>query len=155
MPELAEQAAELTLQVEALSQSVGALSRKQRQDRTVLKAITVGLALYVVALLLIGIVAVRANNAANDADSARTLAESNRAAAQLTCEAGNQTRATQVQLWTYLLDTVVQADPPPTREQALQLAQFRSYVKRVFQPRDCSKPITPTPTPTGTATPTR
>jgi len=156
MPELAalrEQAAELTTQIEALSQSVGSLARKQRQDHTVLRAITVGLALYVVALALIGVVALRANSAANEADDAHTLAESNKTAARLSCEAGNQGRATQIELWTVVLNLAVQTNPAPTREQALQIAQFRTYIQKVFTPRDCSRPVQPTtpiPTPTGT-----
>lgn len=152
-PDLSRQAAELTIQVEALSQSVGALARKQKQDHYILRALTAGLVLYVVALALIGVVALQAGDAAKDADAAQTLAQSNKVAAQLTCEAGNQSRATQVELWTYVLTVVVQANPPPTREQALQLAQFRSYIRRVFAPRDCTKPVqptTPVPSPTGT-----
>lgn len=152
-PELSKQAAQLAVQVEGLSQSVSALARKQRQDRGVLWAVVAGLCLHLAALVLIGVVAVRANEAAKRADSAYAVAEANKEAARLTCEANNQSRATQVQLWTYVLDLSAQANPVPTREQALRIAQFRTYIQRVFAPRDCSKPITPTspvPTPTGT-----
>lgn len=152
-PELSKQAAQLAVQVEGLSRSVSALARKQRQDRGMLWAVVTGLCLHLAALVLIGVVAVRANEAAKRADSAYAVAEANKEAARLTCEANNQGRATQVQLWTYVLDLSAQANPVPTREQALRIAQFRTYIQRVFAPRDCSKPITPTspvPTPTGT-----
>lgn len=152
-PSLSAQAAELSLQVEGLSASVTALSRKQRWDRRLLLWVISGLAVSLVALIAVGVVAVRANTAAKRADSAYAIAESNKQAAALTCEANNQGRATQVQLWTYVLDLSVQSSPPPTRAQALAIAQFRTYIQKVFMPRDCSKPITPTPvvpTPTGT-----
>lgn len=152
--ELAQRAAQLSVQVEGLSQSVTALARKQRRDRTVLIATLAGLCVSLVALVLIGVVAVQASDAAKAADSAKTIAESNRVAARLTCEANNQGRATQVELWTYVLDMVGTNNPTLTREQALRLAQFRTYVQKVFAPRDCSKPVNPTPpsvpTPTGT-----
>lgn len=151
--DLTRQAAQLSVQVEALGQSVGALSRKQRQDRTILKYVLVGLLLYVVALALIGLVAARANTAAERADSAYAVAEANKVAARLTCEANNQSRQTQIDLWTYVLELSAQANPAPTREEALRIAHFRTYIQRVFAPRDCSKPVTPTtpvPTPTGT-----
>lgn len=152
-PDLTRQAAQLSIQVEGLNASVAALARKQRQDRTLLKGAAAALALYVVALALLGVVAVRANQAAERADSAYAISQANQEAARLTCEANNQSRASQVELWTYLLGLAAVSSPPPTREQALQLAQFRSYVQRVFAQRDCSKPVTPTtpvPTPTGT-----
>lgn len=151
--DLARQAAQLSVQVEGLSQSVSALARKQRQDRTLLKAVVAALALNVVALVLIGVVAVRANSAAERADSAYAIAEANKEAARLSCEAANQGRVNQIQLWTYVLDLSAQANPAPTREQALRIAQFRSYIQKVFAPRDCAQPVTPTspvPTPTGT-----
>lgn len=151
--ELRQQAAELSLQVEGLSASVTALSRKQVWDRRLLVWVISGLCVSLVALVLVGVVAVRANQAANRADSAYAIAESNKQAARLTCEANNQARTTQIQLWTYLLDLAAQTTPPPTREQVLAQAQFRTYVQKVFAPRDCSKPVTPTPpvpTPTGT-----
>jgi hypothetical protein len=152
-PDLSTQAARLSVQVEGLSGSVTALARKQRRDRALLVWVISGLCLSLVALVLVGLVAVQANNAAKNADAAHTLAESNRNAARLSCEAGNQTRATQVELWTYVLTVSAQANPAPTRAQAERLAQFRTYIQKVFAPRDCSKPVAPTtpvPTPTGT-----
>jgi hypothetical protein len=151
--ELRRQAAELSSQVEGLSGSVSALARKQRLDRTLLQFAFVAILLNVVALGLITVVAVRADQASERADSAYAIGEANKRAAQLTCEANNQSRASQVELWTYVLSLSAQANPSPTREQALRLAQFRTYVEKVFAARDCSLPVTPTttvPTPTGT-----
>lgn len=150
-PELSTLAAQLSVEVEGLSGSVSALARKQRRDRALLVWVFVGLCVSLVALGLVGAVAVQANSAARKADSATALAEANRTAARLSCEAGNQTRATQVELWTYVLTLSAQANPPPTRAQAEQLAKFRTYIQKVFAPRDCTKPVTPTtpvPTPT-------
>jgi hypothetical protein len=151
--DLSTQAAQLSIQVEGLSASVSALARKQRRDRTLIRWTVAGLCVSLVALVLVGVVAVRANQAADRADSAYAVAEANRQAARLTCEANNQSRATQIELWTYVLELSAQSNPAPTREQAKRIAQFRTYIQHVFAPRDCSKPVTPTapvPTPTGT-----
>lgn len=154
-PDLSTQAAKLSVQVEGLSQSVTALAHKQRWDRRLLVWVMSALAVSLVALVLVAVVAVRANTAAQNADAARTLAESNKQAAALTCEANNQSRAAQVELWTYVLSIVAEANPAPTREEALRLAQFRTYVQKTFAPRDCTKPVTPTPPPIPTPTSTR
>lgn len=154
MTDLSTQAAQLSVQVEGLSGSVTALARKQRRDRALLVWVFAGLCVSLVALVLVGFVAVRANNAAKDADAAHTLAESNKAAAQLTCEAGNQSRATQVQLWSYVLTMFAgNNNTTLTPEQRQRLAEFHLYVQQVFKPRDCTKPVAPTtpvPSPTGT-----
>lgn len=151
--DLAKRAAQLAVQVEGLSGSVSALARKQRRDRYLLIGTLSGLCVSLVALVALGFVAVQANNAAKNADSAHAIAVSNQAAAKLTCEAANQSRAQQVELWTHVLDLATQARPPADR--ARLIATVRIYVQGVFAPRDCSKPITPTPTaPPGTATPT-
>jgi hypothetical protein len=57
------------------------------------------------------------------------------------CQAGNESRAQQVTLWTHL----VQISAPPPHQTAAQRKQrealtreFLAYVRKVFAPRDCA-----------------
>lgn len=57
------------------------------------------------------------------------------------CQAGNESRAQQVTLWTHL----VTISAPPAHESAAQerqrqatIAAFLAYVRKVFAPRDCT-----------------
>lgn len=66
---------------------------------------------------------------------------SSRASVVQLCQAGNESRAQQVTLWTHL----VQISAPPPHETAAQKRQraalvreFLAYVRRVFAPRDCA-----------------
>jgi hypothetical protein len=65
----------------------------------------------------------------------------NRASVVQLCQAGNDSRAQQVTLWTHL----VAISAPPPHETAAQRAvrevrvrQFLGYVRQVFAPRDCT-----------------
>jgi hypothetical protein len=57
------------------------------------------------------------------------------------CQAGNESRAQQVTLWTHL---VAISTPPPhqtpaqKRQRAAQIASFLAYVRTVFAPRNCA-----------------
>jgi hypothetical protein len=57
------------------------------------------------------------------------------------CQAGNESRAQQVTLWTHLIEI----SAPPPHETAAQkaaraklIAGFLAYVRQVFAPRDCA-----------------
>ena len=57
------------------------------------------------------------------------------------CQAGNQTRAEQIQLWSHL--AAVSKPRPGTSKQEIakekvQVAALLAYVRRVFAPRDCA-----------------
>jgi hypothetical protein len=65
----------------------------------------------------------------------------NRASVTQLCQAGNESRAQQVTLWTHL----VQISAPPQHETAAQkrqrqalTRQFIGYIRQVFAPRDCT-----------------
>ena len=57
------------------------------------------------------------------------------------CEAGNESRAQQITLWTHL---VAISAPPPHQTAAQKAARakliagFLAYVRQVFAPRDCA-----------------
>jgi hypothetical protein len=57
------------------------------------------------------------------------------------CQAGNQSRAQQLTLWTY----IVAISPPPPHETAAERQQrkatirrFLAYIHKVFEPRNCA-----------------
>jgi hypothetical protein len=64
----------------------------------------------------------------------------NRATVTQLCEAGNESRAQQVTLWTHLV--TISAPPPhqtaaQKRQRAAQIASFLAYVRTVFAKRNC------------------
>lgn len=69
-------------------------------------------------------------------------AESNasvaRQAAVASCEATNEVRALQRQLWGYVLDERLRDDPDRNPERLQRIEEFRDYVMQTFAPRDCS-----------------
>lgn len=57
------------------------------------------------------------------------------------CQAGNESRAQQVTLWTHLV--AISAAPPhetavQQRQRQATIAAFLAYVRQVFAPRDCT-----------------
>ena len=65
----------------------------------------------------------------------------NRASVVQLCQAGNDSRAQQVTLWTHLIAI---SAPPPHQTAAQKAAReklvtgFLAYVRKVFAPRDCT-----------------
>lgn len=144
-------AAELNRQVANLRDSVVALRNSHHRTTAIVRA----LVCVVVFVVLLGVglafVAVDARQASHRAEEAVSLAHQNTANARLTCEIGNEARATQRQLWAYVLNVSSEGRKlNPT--QLRQLAQFRAYVEQTFAPRDCDsnsptvRPPTSTPT---------
>lgn len=149
---LADEAAELSRQVGNLGDAVVALRKSQRRTKTTVRLLAVVLALVVLLGVGLALVAVDARQASTRAEHATSVANHNADTLRLTCEIGNESRATQRQLWTYVLDVSTQGQTlnPAQRRQVMQ---FRAYVARTFAPRDCDS-ATPTVLPP-TSTPTR
>jgi hypothetical protein len=87
-------------------------------------------------------------NASLQAKSATSQAARNAENAKITCVTGNESRALQTQLWTYVLDLSSES-PDLTALQKKRIAAFRGYIAIVYAPRDCNTsptPLTPTPT---------
>ncbi len=145
-PDLTRQAVALTESVDTLGQTVAELAGRLRRSRIALAWTVAGLTLDLLLSVALGFVAVQAKNASDTADTNTTNA-------RLACEAGNQGRETQIQLWTYVLNLAAQGAAEPTPAQAKQIAEFRAYISRVFAPRDCNNPVSPTSAPP--VTPTR
>lgn len=101
--------------------------RYGHRNRTMIWA----LAVCVVLLLTAGIVinAVLASNANDLAKQVHATQVSN-------CQQSNITRQQTIQIWDYVL--AVPPTTPPTEAQKKIRADFKTFVHRVFAPRDCS-----------------
>jgi hypothetical protein len=63
--------------------------------------------------------------------------ETNRRALFAACDAGNQGRAAQIQLWDYVLSQT----KPTTPGDRARIEGFRAYVHKAFAPRNCQEEI--------------
>lgn len=105
-----------------------------------------------IAAILIALVSAGFATAASlQARDATSQANRNAANAKITCVTGNESRALQIQLWSYVLD-LASKNPDLTAQQKKQIAAFRGYVTTVYAPRDCNNAPT---IPPGTVTPSR
>lgn len=129
-----------------LGREVGRLSRQGRRLRLILLITVASLLLDLVLSIAVWRVAIEARSASR---RATTL-----------CEASNDARALQVQLWDYVLSVstrnppAVPRTPDEQRRADEQIAQFRTYLHTVFAPRDCSHETLGKTTPTTTFVPT-
>lgn len=143
LQKLTEQAQELHEAVAGLNSSmtntVTGLAEVVQKDRRKMSWLAISVGLDVLLSFGLGVVALETRQAQHSAEVSRSNAV-------LTCEVSNQTRAAQVQLWTYILTL---SDQKPTPEQAEKVRKFKIYLTQVFAPRDCSdlSKVNPPPTP--------
>ena len=116
-------------------------TRLRRYGRLNRMFILVDIALTV---LLAGVGALSAH-AVSQSSAASTLAQQNHTAQIVTCQAGNQAREQNEQLWTFLINLSV-AQPARPGETAAEKAAgerlirlLRGKVSATFAPRDCQK----------------
>jgi hypothetical protein len=93
------------------------------------------------AILLIVVLSAAASGYANVA-----LGQSNARNAVTSCENANESREAARALWGYVADLSAANDPDAS--EAEFIADFRDYVNKVYQPRDCSDPSRKYPAPT-------
>lgn len=77
----------------------------------------------------------RVNENRRIAGQAKAVAEASVVANALTCDAANDSRAGQRQLWAYILSFTAPGNP----EQQQRLAQLQALVATTFAPRDCAR----------------
>jgi hypothetical protein len=119
------------------------------RNRHLIWGLAISLVLDVALSIAVAFVAVSAREATS-------LANQNRQTQLATCRAGNETRAANIQLWTYVLDLAAVNRPvPPTAQQIESLRQFKSYLSTVYAPRDCDTPGSVSPLPAPPSVPTR
>jgi len=131
----------LSTSMNGLADEIRDLRVYGRHNRQIIAAL-LGVVLVVAALLVFTI------SVAKQAEHATSLSAQNKQNAKVTCLAGNEARAAQVRLWTYVLDVSTASNPSTTPQQAKFIADFRAYILTVFAARDCDNPTPPTATPT-------
>lgn len=133
------------------SHIVQALVNTGKTNRRIIRWLAVSVALDIGLSVAMIFIAIGAQHTAETATSAQTQT-------RLQCEAGNEARSAQLQLWTYVLTLSSQHE---TKRQKKQAVQFRHYIQRVFAQRDCDNPepsssagpLPATPTPQSVSTP--
>jgi len=139
-PDLAIQAADrLHGSVDGLREEIANLRVFGKRNRHLIWGLAVSLVLDVCLSGAVTILAVKSAQAADRASETTSLATRNRDQQIVTCRAGNEARAAQVQLWTYVLDLVAQGPRPQQLDpqQAQRLQQLRGYLSTGFTARDC------------------
>jgi hypothetical protein len=141
-----------------VSHVIQGLVKTGRTNRRIIVGLLISLALDILLSIAVAIIAVKANDTASTAASAKTQARQN-------CIAGNASRADQLKLWTYVLSfpPPVNETPAARRRRMAATVKFTAFIHRVFAPRDCDHlsrpagtvPSTPPPPspPAGAANP--
>lgn len=115
----------------AVSDEIEALIKVSRRSQRMLRWLAVSLVFDVLLSIALGIVAIRAQQAADLANSAQSHAYQ-------ACLSANEGRIGQVNLWTYLLH--LPTVPPRTPEQQQQVDEILVYVKNLYAPVKCVPP---------------
>lgn len=110
------------------SSSIHALEQASRRSRRMIHLLAFSLAFDILLSIGLGVLALRANQLAIEANSIEERARS-------TCLSSNEARAGQMQLWHHVLDLPPTA--PRTAAQQQQADQFGRYVDNLFAPRKC------------------
>lgn len=107
---------------------VDALSRHLRRQGKIQKAVVLSLTIDVILSVAIGILALRAEQAATKANKAQDIAA-------VTCITSNQARATEKTLWDFVLNLPPNADQTPTEKKEVE--QFKELLANTLAPRPC------------------
>ena len=128
-----------------IAEAVEGLIKYGQRNRALVK---IALASVAFDILLSGGLAVatfKAVHASHEAQAASSTASQNQRGLLVTCLAGNDARAAQRRLWSYVLDLSASTPPRPgatadeIQRGKLLLDQFRQYIADQFTDRDCSQ----------------
>jgi len=111
-----------------VTRDVENLMRASKRSLLLIRVLFVSVVFDVLLSVALGLVAIRADTAANQANSVQRRQVA-------TCLAANEARAAQIALWTYILD--LPSTAPNTPEQQQRIKQFRAFVATTFAPRKC------------------
>lgn len=137
----------LETSVDNLRSEITTLRTYSQRSRRLIVGLAISIVLDVLLSAAVGFLAIQAVSTSNKANEANSLASRNAQNQFITCQAGNESRAAQVQLWTYVLDLAAR-NPNQTPAQAEQVKQLRAYLATSLAPRDCTSPAVPRPVPT-------
>jgi hypothetical protein len=125
--ELSEQTDELRRVTDELGPAVANLRRYGHTNRRLIYGLLLSLVFDVCLTVGVWHVADNAGRATSKANDAQLFERAS-------CQAGNQSRALQIQLWTATLGPV---QPGETAHQRQEAARFLALVRSTYQPRKC------------------
>lgn len=145
-PDPIQTAKALTDALEGMTKQLAAVKATVARGKRIIIGLAVSLVLDVALTVVVTLTAAQAHDTAAQAHDAS--ARANATVTQLhaiqvsSCNAGNGTRAAEIQLWTHL----AAVSTPPAGSTPAQAAKDRqaiaallTYVRQVFKPRDCAK----------------
>jgi hypothetical protein len=127
----------LEISVNKLRDEINNLRVYGQRSRRLIIGLAVSIVLDVLLSAAVGLLAIQAVSTSNRANEANSLASRNAQNQLITCQAGNESRAAQVQLWNYVLDLAAR-NPNQSPDQVERLKQFRAYLTTALGPRDCT-----------------
>jgi hypothetical protein len=110
------------------SSDVKYLMNLGKHNRRMIHVLAISLILDFMLTIALGFLALQVNASFAKANSVERRAYE-------ACLSANQARATQRQLWGYIL--ALPPSAPRTSEQDRQVEQFKIYIQKVFAPRKC------------------
>lgn len=146
--ELAVAAERLEKRMGELSADIGTLRTYGQDNRRLIKAAIAGAVILAVVVVVLAGLWKRTADTADRADEATSAAAQALRAQQITCEASNEARGLNRQLWGYVLTEAAKANPDAD---TAQLERFRAVITKTFADRDCAAAV---PTPVATPAPT-
>ncbi len=120
---------ERALELNPIDEQIQALARSDHSRKRQIRWLAISIMLDVLLTIGFGYTTLRANNAANKA-------ETNTSAIVRSCETSNEARANNKQLWYYILN--LPRTNTPTADQQKQTTDFKTFVDKTFAPRDCN-----------------
>jgi hypothetical protein len=120
----------LTTSLDVLSARLEETAQAGEINRRMIWGLVLSLLLSVVLTFALVGVAVETDEASDKADRTHDQQIS-------ACFSGNESRALNLELWTYLFN--LPPTEPRTAAQTRQINEFRDYISQVFKPRDCTK----------------
>lgn len=132
MPSLEQRNDTLNKQIDStdLPAAIQTLIADARKRRRQLRLLALSICLDVLLTVALGWLSVRTHSIA-------TQSESNKQAIVMSCQQTNDARASNEQLWKYLLS--LPTPNAPTLQQQAVRKQFSAFIDKTFAPRDCSK----------------
>lgn len=125
----------LTNSVSDLGTEMKELRNYGRRNRLLIRALVASMVFDAVLSIGLGWIGVTAHNASNKAVAATAASKVNANNQRQSCLNGNDSRAVQLELWTYIF--TLPAGQGQTPEQVERIAEFRKYINTVFAQRDC------------------
>jgi uncharacterized protein YgbK (DUF1537 family) len=107
-----------------------------QQNRRLIRLLAISIAFDVMLTVAGGFLAFTAHMNSDLARQATSSAAQTQQSQHTACLSGNNARATEIQLWNYILGLVSQT--PQTPAQLSEVDQLRRYLASTFAPRNCS-----------------